>query len=198
MNISWNWLLQYVKYAGPRDEAVRRLTMAGLNVDSVEELPGGDARLVVEVTSNRPDCLGHLGIARELAALTGSEFVMPEIGFTEETKPVAELARVEVADFVGCPRYTARVITGLKVGPSPAWLVERLAAVGLRSVNNVVDVTNFVLYEHGQPLHAFDFARLAEHRIIVRRAEWLKQEKVVTFARQFAQQFKFIRFGGNH
>jgi phenylalanyl-tRNA synthetase beta chain len=170
MNISWKWLLQYVKFSGSRDEAVRRLTMAGLNVDSVEELPGGDARLIVEVTSNRPDCLGHLGVARELAALTGSEFVMPEITFTEDAKSVAELARVEVVDSVGCPRYTARVITGLKVGPSPAWLVERLAAVGLRSVNNVVDVTNFVLYEHGQPLHAFDFARLAEHRIIVRRA----------------------------
>jgi phenylalanyl-tRNA synthetase beta chain len=170
MNISWKWLLEYVKYAGPRDEAVRLLTMAGLNVDSVDERPGGDALLVVEVTSNRPDCLGHLGVARELAALTDSEFVLPPVSFAEGSRPAADLAVVEVADAAGCPRYTARVITGVKVRPSPPWLAARLEAVGLRPINNVVDVTNFVLYEHGQPLHAFDYAKLAEHRIVVRRA----------------------------
>src|SRR5664280_2743778 len=98
MNISWKWLLQYVRYQGSRDEGVRRLTMAGLNVDSVEERPDGDAMLVVEVTSNRPDCLGHLGVARELAALTDCEFVVPEVSYQEGPKAAADLAAVEVAD----------------------------------------------------------------------------------------------------
>ena len=170
MNISWKWLLEYVRYDGPRDEATGLMTMAGLNVDSVEELPGGDARLDVEVTSNRPDCLGHLGVARELAALTGCEFVVPEAGLPEGDEPVEKLTSVRVDDPRGCPRYTARVIRGVKIGPSPRWLAERIEAVGMRPVNNVVDVTNFVLYEHGQPLHAFDYDLLAEHRIVVRRA----------------------------
>ena len=170
MNISWNWLLQYVRYRGDRDQAIHRMTMSGLNVDGVEELPGGDFRLDVEVTSNRPDCLGHLGVARELAALTGSELVLPPVDYPEGSDRAADLTSVQVLDPKGCPRYTARVIRGVKVGPSPAWLVQRIEAVGLRPVNNVVDVTNFVLYEHGQPLHAFDYNLLAERRIVVRRA----------------------------
>ena len=170
MNVSWNWLLQYVDYTGDREEAIRLLTLSGLNVDAVEPLPGGDFLLDIEVTSNRPDCLGHLGIARELAALTGSALLVPETDYDENDENVADLAAVEVADPVGCPRYTARVIRGVKVGPSPAWLCERLEAVGLRPVNNVVDVTNYVLYEHGQPLHAFDRTLLKENRIVVRRA----------------------------
>jgi len=170
MNISWKWLLEYVKYRGPRDKAIQLLTMSGLNVDSVEELPGGDTLLDVEVTSNRPDCLSHLGVARELAALTGSEFTIPEAGLSDGDEPVEALTSVCVDDPQGCPRYTARVIRGVKVRPSPRWLTERIEAIGMRPVNNVVDVTNFVLYEHGQPLHAFDYDRLAEHRIIVRRA----------------------------
>jgi phenylalanyl-tRNA synthetase beta chain len=171
MNVSWNWLLQYVDYTGDREEAIRLMTMSGLNVDAVELLPGGDFLLDVEVTSNRPDCLGHLGIARELAALTDSKLLVPETDYNEGDEKVADLASVEVADPVGCSRYTARVIRGVKVGPSPAWLCERLEAVGLRPVNNVVDVTNYVLYEHGQPLHAFNCAILKENRIVVRRAQ---------------------------
>ena len=174
MNISWKWLLEYVDYGGTLKDAVGLLTMAGLNVDSVEELPGGDALgdalLDVEVTSNRPDCLGHVGVARELAALTDSVMKIPAVDYDESGKDVAKLTSVEVLDSQGCPRYTARVIRGVKVGPSPEWLVERLEAVGLRAVNNVVDVTNFVLYERGQPLHAFDYDRLSENRIVVRRA----------------------------
>ncbi|NIA21813.1 MAG: phenylalanine--tRNA ligase subunit beta, partial [Anaerolineaceae bacterium] len=170
MNISWKWLLEYVDYGGSLKEAVDLLTMAGQNVDSVEELPDGDALLDVEVTSNRPDCLGHIGLARELAALTDSAFKAPAVDYPEEGREVADLTSVEVLDAQGCPRYTARVICGVKVGPSPAWLAGRLEAIGLRPVNNVVDVTNFVLYEHGQPLHAFDYDRLAESRIVVRRA----------------------------
>ncbi len=170
MNVSWKWLLEYVRFGGSLDEAVRCMTLAGLNVDSVEPLADGDALLDVEVGSNRPDCLGHLGVARELAAITGSEFVVPSADFQEGAEDVCGLASVEVADTRGCPRYTARVIRNVKVGPSPQWLVRHIEAIGLRPVNNVVDVTNFVLYEHGQPLHAFDYDRMAEHRIVVRRA----------------------------
>ncbi|NLX58442.1 MAG: phenylalanine--tRNA ligase subunit beta [Phycisphaerae bacterium] len=170
MNVSWKWLLEYVRFGGSLDEAVRRMTMAGLNVDSVEPLADGDALLDVEVGSNRPDCLGHLGVARELAAITGAEFVVPSADFQEGAEDVCGLASVEVADAQGCPRYTARVLRNVKVGPSPQWLVRRIEAIGLRPVNNVVDVTNFILYEHGQPLHAFDYDRLSEHRIVVRRA----------------------------
>ena len=169
MNVSWKWLLQYVRYDGPRDEALHRMTMAGLNVDDVQELPGGDALLDIEVTSNRPDCLGHMGIARELAALTGSEFVIPETPIDYCDEEVAAAASVEVRDAAGCPRYTAQVIRGVRVAASPVWLVERLQAVGLRPVNNVVDVTNLVMYECGQPLHAFDFGLVKGGRIIVRR-----------------------------
>ncbi len=169
MNVLWKWLLEYVRYDGPRDMAIQRMTMAGLNVDDVQELTQGDALLDVEVTSNRPDCLGYMGIARELAALTDSEFVTPDAAIDQAAGQQSP-ATVEVTDASGCPRYTARLIRGVRIGPSPAWLAARLEAIGLRSVNNVVDVTNYVMYECGQPLHAFDYNLLDEGRIIVRRA----------------------------
>jgi len=125
----------------------------------------------LDVTSNRPDWLGHLGVARELAAVTGATLRRPKIGALPTAGVAGELTTVAVESPDLCPRYIARVIRGVKVGPSPAWLVEHLAAVGMRSVNNVVDVTNFVLMEYSQPLHSFDYDKLAEHRIVVRRAQ---------------------------
>ncbi len=125
----------------------------------------------MDVTSNRPDWLGHLGVARELAAVTGATLRRPKIGALPTAGVAGELTTVAVESPDLCPRYIARVIRGVKVGPSPAWLVEHLAAVGMRSVNNVVDVTNFVLMEYSQPLHSFDYDKLAEHRIVVRRAQ---------------------------
>jgi len=170
MNISYLWLKEYVPTDLGVREAARALTRVGLNVDAVTDLGGGDARLLVEVTSNRPDCLGHVGVARELAAAAGAKVRLPDAAYPELDEPVEKFTRVEVAEPDLCPLYTARVIRGVHIGPSPAWLARRLEAVGLRPVNNIVDVTNYVMMECGQPLHAFDYSALAEHRIVVRRA----------------------------
>ena len=170
MNVSYNWLKDYVETGLGYVEAAKRLTQIGLNVDSIEDLPGDDGRLEVEVTSNRPDCLGHIGVARELAAAVGTKVRLPETSFEESGPPAADLVKVDIDDLDLCPLYPARVIRGVKIGPSPDWLARRLEAIGLRPVNNVVDVTNYVMMECGQPLHAFDFAGIQGGRIIVRRA----------------------------
>jgi len=170
MNVSCRWLADYVRTDLAPKALAEVLTRIGLNIDGITELPGGDACLLVEVTSNRSDCLGHLGIAREVAAALEQPLQTPEVAFEESSDAVDTLTRVEVVEPDLCPLYTARVIRGVKVGPSPAWLAERLTAVGLRPVNNIVDVTNYVMLECGQPLHAFDYGRLAEGRIVVRRA----------------------------
>lgn len=169
MRISYNWLKEMVATdLGPR-EVAERLTMAGLAVDTIEEV-GGDAFLELDITSNRPDALSHLGVAREVAALAGGTLRAPVANLVEEGPPAAELASVEILDPDLCPRYSARVVRGVRVGPSPEWLVRRLEALGQRSINNVADVTNYVLLEQGHPLHAFDFDTLAGRRIVVRRA----------------------------
>jgi phenylalanyl-tRNA synthetase beta chain len=170
MNISYQWLKDYVETRLGAREAAEVLTRIGLNVDDLTDLPDGDARLLVEVTSNRPDCLGHIGVARELAAALGGRVKLPAISLPELSQDAEGLARVAVEELDLCPLYTARIIRGVKIGPSPPWLASRLEAVGVRPVNNVVDVTNYVMMECGQPLHAFDYAALAEHRIVVRRA----------------------------
>jgi len=170
MNISYLWLKEYVPTDLSVPQVAQALTRVGLNVDDITDLPGGDACLLVEVTSNRPDCLGHVGVARELAAALGVKVKRPAVAYPELPDAVDSLAKVEVAEPDLCPLYTARIIKGVKVGPSPAWLARRLEAVGVRPINNIVDVTNYVMMECGQPLHAFDYAPLAEHRIVVRRA----------------------------
>jgi len=129
-----------------------------------------EATLEFEVYANRPDHLSVYGIAREAAALTGGLLRPPEAEVREAAQPVHEAAQVEVRDPDLCPRYIARVIRGVKIGPSPAWMARRLRAAGMRPINNVVDVTNYVMLELGQPLHAFDYHRLAGRRIVVRRA----------------------------
>ena len=129
---------------------------------------GGDAVLDVNVTPNRPDATSHIGVARDVAALTGAPLRLPEVALPDASVPLQVPVRIEDAD--GCPRYVALVVEGVTVGPSPAWLAERLAAIGVRAVNNVVDVTNYVLHETGQPLHAFDLDRLAGPEIVVRRS----------------------------
>ena len=136
----------------------------------IEYLGPGDTVFDIEVTPNRPDWLSVIGIAREVSALTGNPLKLPEVIVTESGEPVEKLTSVTVEAPDLCPRYAARVIQGVKIGPSPAWLKQILEKVGLRSVNNVVDVTNYVLLECGHPLHAFDYKLLAEHRIVVRRA----------------------------
>lgn len=130
----------------------------------------GDAVINVDVQPNRGDCLGVLGVAREVAAVLGSEARRPAFTLAEEGERALDLASVRVEDPEGCPRYIARVISGLAVGPSPPWLKTRLWSVGQRSISNVVDVTNFVMLEYGQPIHAFDLDRLGGGEIVVRRA----------------------------
>ncbi len=130
----------------------------------------GDTILDLDVTPNRPDCLSVLGVAREVAALTGGSVREPPHTYPEEGPPIAERASVEIADPDLCYRYVATLIDGVKVGPSPAWMQERLLAAGMRPINNIVDITNYVMMELGQPLHAFDFDAIRGGKIIVRRA----------------------------
>ena len=169
MLVSWNWLQEYVRPpAGPR-EVGERLMAAGLNLESVESL-GDDTILDLEVTSNRADCLGHLGVAREISVLYECPLNVPEANPAANGTPTSSAVSVSIANANACPRYLARVIRGVKIGPSPAWLVERLAAIGQKSVNNVVDVTNYVLMELGQPFHTFDLKLVRGGKIEVRPA----------------------------
>jgi phenylalanyl-tRNA synthetase beta chain len=144
--------------------------MVGLAVDSVEDATGGDNVLDVEVPSNRPDCLSHVGIAREVSVIENGELQLPAKASLSVGGLMKDYASVEIEDADLCPRYAARVVRGVKIGPSPERLVQRLEAIGQRAINNVADITNYVLHELGQPLHAFDLSLLAGHRIIVRRA----------------------------
>jgi phenylalanyl-tRNA synthetase beta chain len=130
----------------------------------------GDVVFDLDITPNRPDCLSVLGIAREIAALTGESLHLPEIDYEETEKSIDSLASVDIVDPDLCPRYCASLVTGIKIGPSPAWLQQRLNSCGMRPINNVVDVTNYVMLEYGQPLHAFDYDKLKGGQIIVRRA----------------------------
>jgi len=125
--------------------------------------------LIWKLTPNRPDLLSHLGLARELAALTGLRLQRPPVFPTTVEGRPAKASEITISDQETCPFYSARIIRGVKVGPSPAWLQEKLQAIGLRPINNVVDITNFILMEMGQPLHAFDLARI-KGGIRVRRA----------------------------
>jgi len=170
MNVSYNWLKDYCDFDAPIDRLAEMLTIAGLEVESYEQI-GSDYVIELEITSNRPDLLGAIGVAREIAAITRKPLRKPTVDFDTDPKCADRWTSVEVSAPDLCPRYTARVISGVMIGPSPDWLAERLEAVGMRPINNVVDITNYVLMETSQPLHAFDYDSLAERRIIVRRAE---------------------------
>ena len=143
---------------------------ADLGRDLRDVLALDDTILDIDVTSNRGDALSHLGVAREVQWLVGEELVLPAIRLVESGEAAASRSGVEIEDVEGCPRYFGRLIDGIRVGTSPAWLQTRLVSVGQRPVSDVVDVTNFVMLELGQPLHPFDFDRLAGGRIVVRRA----------------------------
>ena len=175
MKISLDWLNEYVKVDLPLPELLERLTMIGLVAEKTEDV-GGDRVLEVETYANRPDTLGHLGIAREVAAMTGAPLIERKWPVVELEERTADLTDVQVLDEALCARYCGILVRGVAVGPSPDWLRKRIGAMGLRSVNNVVDVTNYVLFATGQPIHAFDFGKLAGGRIVVRRA--MKGEKL--------------------
>ena len=131
----------------------------------------GDTILDIAVTSNRPDCMSVIGVAREVAAQTDKQVSVRAPAYAEEGPAIHSLAAIEIKAPDLCPRYCASLITGVKIGPSPSWLQQRLLASGMRPINNVVDVTNYVMLEYGQPLHAFDFKKVQDHRIEVRRAQ---------------------------
>ncbi len=176
MKTSLARLNSYLDKPVTANEAEPLLTDAGFPFDGQDELAlstgASDTLLDVEITSNRGDCLSHLGLAREVAAASDRALVLPSIELPDGAGPgVDGLTSVESSEPVLCPLYTARVITGVKIGPSPRWLIERVEGAGLRSVNNVVDITNFVLLEQGQPLHAFDLTKLAGRKIVVRCAK---------------------------
>ena len=130
----------------------------------------GDVIFDLELTPNRPDCLGVLGVAREVAAVTGKELRTPSTDFVAGTRMVDELAKVTIHAPDLCTRYTASVIENIVVGPSPSWLAERIEKLGERPINNIVDITNYVMFEFGQPLHAFDYTKVRNHNVNVRRA----------------------------
>lgn len=137
-----------------------------------------DYVIEIDLTPNRPDCLSFIGVAREIAALTGNRASLPALDVQEDhtgDQTIDDLAAVEILDPDLCPRYTARLIKDVKIGPSPQWLQDRLLSVGLKPINNIVDITNFVMMETGQPLHAFDYDQLIDQRIVVRRAGTDKQ-----------------------
>lgn len=171
MRFDRDWLLEHVDPAPAADEAADRLTAVGFMVELREELLGSEV-WDVEVTTNRPDAMNHRGLARELAVATGARLAPVQSRRLEEAGEAAsDLAAVRIDVPAVCRRFAARIVRGVRLGPSPDWLRERLERCGIRSINQVVDVTNYVLLELGQPLHAYDLARVAGGLLIARTAE---------------------------
>lgn len=175
MKISYEWLREYLNTKIRAENLSSFLTMAGHEVTSIEQRDK-DFIFEIEITPNRPDCLCHIGIAREAAAIIKKDLRLPRISLpaVRSKRPL----EVSIEDQAGCPRYSGRIITGAKVAASPRWLIKRIEAMGLRPVNNIVDITNFTLFEMGQPLHAFDLDKISGAAIIVRRAR--PGEKILT------------------
>jgi phenylalanyl-tRNA synthetase beta chain len=180
MKVPLEWLKEYVTLRLSPEAIAERLTMAGLEVTAIDRV-GGDIVLDFEITPNRPDCLSVIGIAREVAAITGQRLKPPggtgggrqgarDIGHPRPTPHAPRPITIRIEDRTSCERYIGRLIEGVRVAPSPAWMQRRLLACGTRPINNLVDITNYVLLEYGQPLHAFDFTRLSDATVLVRRA----------------------------
>jgi phenylalanyl-tRNA synthetase beta chain len=177
MNISYNWLRDLTDVTLDARALAEKLTGVGLTVEGVHEA-GDDFVLDIDLTSNRPDCLSHLGVAREVAVIEGGRVSVPQAASSRVEVKTSALTSIELRSEDLCPRYAARIVRGVQIAPSPDWMVKRLEAIGQRAINNVTDATNYVLHELGQPLHAFDFAKLNEGRIVVRRAT--QGEKIKT------------------
>lgn len=168
MKVSLEWLRQFVPDAPDSQRIADALTLGGLPCEHIEQRADGDEVLDVEVTSNRADCLSIIGVAREVAALLNLSFVVPPVPNVLGDGSASVSVTIEAGDL--CPHYTARIIRGITVAPSPAWMARRLEAVGVRPINNLVDVTNYVLFETGHPLHVFDVAQIRGGQIVVRAA----------------------------
>ena len=178
MKIVYNWLKDFVDVKATPDELASHLALSGTNIGGIENGPHG-AVIDAEVSSNRPDCLGHYGIAREVSAIykLALKSVTPKPKESTAAKG-ADAARVEIQSPELCGRFTARIIRGAKIQPSPQWLKDRLEGSGVASINNVVDATNYVMLELGHALHAYDYDKVRDHRIVVRAAR--PSEKVRT------------------
>jgi len=166
MRIPLDWLRDWVDLTLPIEEFCHRLTMAGLETT----LADGGQVLEAEVTPNRPDWLSVLGVAWEIAALSGATLRQPQAVYQEDGSPIDQDVEIAILDPDLCHRYSASLVRGIRIGPSPLWLQDRLLAAGMRPINNIVDITNYVMLEYGQPLHAFDWDRLQEGKVIIRRA----------------------------
>lgn len=182
MKFTLNWLKEFVSYDGRAAALAQSLTMAGLEVESLipvrdSDNQGEDWLFEIAVTPNRGDCLGLLGLAREISALTGAATKMPQVS-TAGKESLKKRVSIAIEDSALCARYSARIVDELHVGPAPDWLRSRLESCGIRSINNVVDITNYVMIETGQPLHAFDLERLPGRAIRVRPARATR--KIVT------------------
>ncbi|MDO8489296.1 MAG: phenylalanine--tRNA ligase subunit beta, partial [Candidatus Omnitrophota bacterium] len=177
MKVTYSWLKDFVDLKIPPAELAEKLTMAGLEVVSLEEI-GGDSVFEIEITSNRPDWLSVAGIAREVSAICGLK--LKTVNPKETKIKTNDCLSVKISSIAkgDCSFYSIRVICDVKVGPSPEWLKKRLTSLGCRPVNNIVDITNYILFETGQPLHAFDLDTLNQREINVRRAK--TDEKIIT------------------
>ncbi|MBI2149213.1 MAG: phenylalanine--tRNA ligase subunit beta, partial [Acidobacteria bacterium] len=169
MKVSYKWLKEFADIPESPRQLGARLTAVGLAVDALEP-SGDDAVFELDIATNRPDCLSHVGVAREAAAIYGIEPRKPQFDLREAETHAAAVFSISISDPDLCPRYCGRYIEGVKIGPSPEWLKARLELLGVRSINNVADATNYVMIELGQPLHAFDAGTLGGRQIIVRRA----------------------------
>jgi len=169
MKISLDWLRNYIEVNTPLPQLIEKLNMIGLLVEDWEEKEG-DVVFDIETYANRPDTLGHLGIARELAVALGLALKKQSWSLTEIEEKTSDLVGIQIRNKNLCPRYCGIIIKEIEVGDSPEWLRKKIEAMGLRPVNNVVDVTNYVLFSTAQPIHAFDFEKIEEKKIIIRRA----------------------------
>lgn len=181
MNISYNWLKDLINIDLAPSDLGQRLTNVGLAVEGINE-HGDDSVFDIDLTSNRPDCLSHLGVAREIGVITRQDLTAESQRLGEASTEIpmpAVLAGdvVRIDDAQLCQRFTARIIRNVKIGPSPQWIVDRLEAIGERSINNVADITNYVMHELGQPMHSFDLDELHGKRIVVRRA---REDETIT------------------
>ncbi|MDD5427904.1 MAG: phenylalanine--tRNA ligase subunit beta [Candidatus Omnitrophica bacterium] len=177
MRISYNWLKDYINLNLAPEKLEDVLTMSGLTTESILHKSGNDCILEIEVTANRPDWLSYIGVARELSAITGNKLKVPVVPKIKPSKEKAGI-KISIEEKNLCPRYTARIIKNVKIADSPDMLKKKLDAMNLRPVNNVVDITNFCLFETGEPMHAFDLDKIQGGEIIVRKAR--KGEKIIT------------------
>src|ERR1700736_6860093 len=170
MKVVYNWLKDFVDVTAPPEELASRLALSGTNIGGIEKGLHGVV-IDAEVSSNRPDCLGHYGIAREVAAIYKLPLKHVSPKPAESDAKTGDAVKVEIHSPELCGRFTARVIRNVKIQPSPKWLKDRLEASGAASLSHVVDISNYVMLELGHPLHTFDYDKVRDHKIVVRRAK---------------------------